>query len=65
MHGAPAGATVLWSSPSGDTVLGAVSYTDDPSMTEHSAVVFYSHGTVTTISWPGAVSTLLANETAF
>ena len=34
-------------------------------MTEHSAVVLYSHGTVTTISWPGAVSTLLANETAF
>jgi Sigma-70 region 2 len=58
-------ATVLWSSPSGDTVLGAVSYTDDPSMTEHSAVVLYRHGTVTTISWPGAVSLLLANETAF
>jgi hypothetical protein len=58
-------ATILWSSPSGDTVLGAVSYTDDPSMTEHSAVVLYRHGTVTTINWPGAVSTLLANETAF
>ena len=58
-------ATVLWSSPSGDTMLGAVSYTDDPSMTEHSAVVLYRHGTVTTISWPGAVSLLLANQTAF
>ena len=58
-------ATVLWSSPSGDTVLGALSYTDDPSMTEHRAVVLYSHGTVTTVSWPGAVSTLLANEAAF
>lgn len=58
-------ASVLWSSPSGDTVLGAVSYTDNPSMTEHSAVVLYRHGTVTTISWPGAVSLLLANETAF
>ncbi|MGH3290624.1 MAG: hypothetical protein ACRDP7_02340 [Trebonia sp.] len=58
-------ATVLWSSPSGDTVLGAVNYTDDPSMTEHGAVVLYRHGTATTINWPGAVSTLLANQTAF
>ncbi|MGH3296217.1 MAG: hypothetical protein ACRDP7_30910 [Trebonia sp.] len=58
-------ATVLWSSPSGDTVLGAVNYTDDPSMTEHGAVVLYRHGTVTTVNWPGAVSTLLANQTAF
>jgi hypothetical protein len=58
-------ATVLWSSPSGSTVLGVMSYTDDPSMTEHRAVILYDHGTVTTISWPGAVSTLLANETAF
>ena len=58
-------ATVLWSSPSGDTVLGAVSYTDDPSMTEHSAVVLYDHGKVTPLSWPGAAATLLANQTAF
>jgi hypothetical protein len=34
-------------------------------VTEHSAVVLYRHGTVTTISWPGAVSLLLANKTAF
>jgi len=27
--------------------------------------VLYRHGTVTTINWPGAASTLLANETAF
>jgi hypothetical protein len=58
-------ATVLWSSPSGATVLGAVSYTDDPSMTEHRAVVLYDHGKVTTINWPGAAGLLLANQTAF
>jgi hypothetical protein len=58
-------AAVLWSSPSGAAVLGAVSYTDDPSMTEHSAVVLYDHGKVTTINWPGAAATLLANQTAF
>ena len=58
-------ATILWSSPSGGTVLGAVSYSDDPSGTEHRAIVLYRHGAVTTINWPGAASTLLANETAF
>ena len=58
-------ATILWSSPSGGTVLGAVSYTDGPSATEHRAIVVYRHGTVTTINWPGAASMLLANETAF
>ncbi len=59
-------AAVLWSSPSGGTVLGAVSYSDGPSTTdEHSAIVLYRQGTVTTISWPGATSMLLANETAF
>jgi hypothetical protein len=58
-------ATVLWSSPSGGTVLGAVGYTDDPSMTEHRAVVLYDHGKVTTINWPGAADLLLANQTAF
>jgi WD40 repeat protein len=58
-------ATVLWSSPSGGTVLGVVSYTDDPSMTEHSAIVLYRQGTVTTIGWPGATRMLLANRTAF
>lgn len=58
-------ATILWSSPSGDTVLGAVSYTDSPAMTEHSAIVLYRHGTATMINWPGAVSTLQANQTAF
>jgi hypothetical protein len=58
-------AAVLWSSPSGDTVLGSVLYTDDPSMTTHHAVVLYSHGRATTINWPGAAGTLLANQTAF
>ena len=58
-------AAVLWSSPSGDTVLGAVNYTEDPGTTEHRAVILYSHGTGTTINWPGAISTLLANEAAF
>jgi hypothetical protein len=42
-----------------------VSYADDPSATEHRAIVLYRHGTVTTINWPGATSMLLANETAF
>jgi hypothetical protein len=58
-------AAILWSSPSGGTVLGSVSYTDGPSGTEHSAIVLYRHGTVTTVNWPGADSTLLANEVAF
>ena len=58
-------ATVLWSSPSGRTVLGAFDYTDDPSMTVHSAIVLYRHGTVTMINWPGATSLLETNKTAF
>ncbi len=29
------------------------------------AIVLYRNGTVTTLSWPGAASLLLANETAF
>jgi hypothetical protein len=58
-------AAILWSSPSGGTVLGSVSYTDSPSGTEHSAIVLYRHGTVTTVKWPGAAGVLLANETAF
>jgi hypothetical protein len=58
-------ASVLWASPSGGTVLGTVGYTDDPSMKAHNAVVLYRHGTVTAVNWPGAVTTLLANETAF
>ncbi len=57
-------ANVLWSSPSGDTVLGTVSYATGPS-TGYSAIVLYRHGTVTTLSWPGAVSMLLAGRTAF
>jgi hypothetical protein len=58
-------ASILWSSPSGGTVLGAVSYTDDPSMTEHRAIMLYRHGAVTRIDWPGAADLLLANQTAF
>jgi hypothetical protein len=58
-------AAVLWSSPSGGTVLGAVNYTDGPSMTVHRAVVLYSHGRATALNWPGAAGTLLANQTAF
>jgi hypothetical protein len=57
-------AAVLWSSPSGDTVLGAVS-SADLSATGHGVIVLYRHGTVTTINWPGAVSTLQGNEVAF
>jgi hypothetical protein len=34
-------------------------------MTTHQAVVLYSHGRATTINWPGAAGTLLANQTAF
>jgi hypothetical protein len=62
--GAPYTVT-LWSSPSGGAVLGAVSYTDAPSMKEHRAIVLYRNGTVTTLSWPGAASLLLGNLTAF
>ena len=62
-------ASILWSSPSGGTVLSTVSYTYDPSAdasaTVRSAIVLYRHGTVTTLNWPGAASTLRANETAF
>ena len=57
-------ASVLWSSPSGDAVLADVSYVDDGSK-NHAAVVLYRHGTVTTLTWPGAASLLLANRTAF
>jgi hypothetical protein len=58
---------ILWSSPSGDTVLGAVMYPggDGHSTTEQRAIILYRHGSVTTINWPGAVSTLVANEAAF
>jgi hypothetical protein len=58
-------AAVLWSSPTGDTVLGAVSFVDGSSKTAHNVVVLYHHGTATTISWPGAGSTLQGNEAAF
>jgi hypothetical protein len=58
-------ASVLWSSPSGGTVLGALMYTDDPSMTEHRAVVLYRHGRATTLTWTGATSLLLGYQVAF
>ena len=56
---------VLWSSPSGATVLGAVTYSDGPSTTLLTTIVLYRHGAVTAINWPGAASLLLANRTAF
>ena len=58
-------ASVLWSSPSGETVLGAVSYIDDGSAKNHSAIVLYRNGSVTTLNWPGAAGLLRANQTAF
>jgi hypothetical protein len=58
-------ASVLWSSPSGGTVLGALQYTDDPSMTLHSAVILYRQGQVTALTWPGAASLLSGNLVAF
>ncbi len=58
-------ATILWSSPSGNTVLGSVSYTDDPSMKEHSEVALFSHGKATTLNWPGAGALLSGETTAF
>jgi hypothetical protein len=58
-------AAVLWSSPTGDTVLGAVSYVDGSSKTARNVVVLYHHGTATTVSWPGVGSTLQGNEAAF
>jgi hypothetical protein len=56
-------ASALWSSPSGDAVLGNVSYVDGSK--NHDAVVLYRHGTVTTLNWPGAASLLFVNRTAF
>lgn len=58
-------ATVLWSSPTGNTVLGAVGYTDSPSMTEHREVVLVSQGKATPLTWPGAVTLLSGNRVAF
>ena len=58
-------AAVLWSSPSGGTVLGTVGYSDGPSGVQHRAIVLYRHGTVSTIDWPGAAGVLLAGQTAF
>jgi hypothetical protein len=58
-------ATILWSSPSGNTVLGSLSYTDDPSMKEHSEVVLFSHGKATTLNWAGAGTLLSGETTAF
>jgi hypothetical protein len=48
-------ASVLWSSPSGGTVLAAVGDT----------VVRYDHGKVTALDWPGAATTLEARTVAF
>ena len=58
-------ATVLWSSPSGDTVLGAVDDNAGGSATEHLAVVLYRQGSATTVNWPGAAGLLTADEVAF
>jgi hypothetical protein len=58
-------AAVLWSSPSGDTVLGSVTYADEPSKTERSEVVLYRHGRATTVNWAGAAGTLQLNQVAF
>jgi hypothetical protein len=46
-------------------VLGSVSYTDEPSMTERSAVVLYRHGRAAAVNWTGAAGTLLPNQVAF
>lgn len=58
-------AAILWSSPSGNTVLGTGFYTDDPTMKGHSVVVFVRHGKATTLNWPGAATMLSANRVAF
>ncbi|HEY1819473.1 MAG TPA: hypothetical protein VGG83_06060, partial [Trebonia sp.] len=58
-------AAILWSSPSGDTVLGTVSYPNASFTADRSAIVLYRHGTATTVNWPGAATLLLANQTAF
>jgi hypothetical protein len=55
--------SVLWASPTGAAVLGAVWYTDDPSMKVHEQVVLVSHGIVTPLTWPGA--TTLLSRAAF
>ena len=56
---------VLWASPSGDTVLSTVDYTDYPPDKLRTAVVLYRHGTVSAVSWPDAAGLLLTNRTAF
>lgn len=58
-------ATILWSSPTGNTVLGTVGYTDGPSMTEHREVVLVSQGKATLLTWPGAVTLLSSDRVAF
>lgn len=58
-------AKILWSSPSGKTVLGAVGYSDSPSTAEHREVVLFSHGKTTTLNWSGAATLLAANMVAF
>jgi hypothetical protein len=56
---------VLWSSPSGDTVLGAVGYPDPSMKKDDPEVILYRRGKVTALTWPGAVSLLSANTVAF
>jgi len=58
-------ATILWSSPSGNTVLGTVGYPDDPPTQEHYEVVLVRHGKATILNWPGAATMLSANRVAF
>jgi hypothetical protein len=57
--------SVLWSSPSGDTVLGAVGYPDSSMKKDDQAVILYRQGRVTTLTWPGAVSLLSRDVVAF
>jgi hypothetical protein len=58
-------ADILWTSPSGNAMLGLLGYTDDPSMKTHAEVVLVDHGSVTRLSWPGAADRLLLKEVAF
>ena len=58
-------ASVLWASPSGNTILGMIVYTTGKTMQPHRIVVLVSHGTTTPIAFPGAAKILLPGAVAF
>lgn len=57
--------SVLWWSPSGGTVLGALSYPDRSMKKDDDEVILYRHGAVTALTWPGATDLLSGTLVAF